>query len=352
MTEVSTSKAGEVDGVEVAKFTLSNATGMQVTILPWGGIIQSVSVPDRHGAFSNVALGFADLHTYVSGNLPFFGCLTGRYANRIAGGQFTLDGQIYDLPKNVGGNVTLHGGVRGFDKYLMTAEPLPDGVRLSRVSPDGEEGFPGALAVSVTYRLSDDNQIRVNYAAVTDKPTVLNLTNHSYWNLAGEGCGSADDHLLTVRASCYTPTGYLQVPTGELAPVAGTPFDFTTAARFGDRARMDHPQVRDAMGIDHNFIIDRPAGDAELREAAILVDPGSGRQLTVLTTEPAIQVYGGNHLDGTLYGSSGRAYRQGDGIALETQHYPDSPNRPEFPTTVLRPGEAFHSTTVFAFSLA
>lgn len=349
MVEVIQDAAGEIDGQPVTRFTLRNAHGVEVVVLPWGAVIQSVQVPDRAGAFANVALGFADLATYVTGNLPFFGCVAGRYANRIGGDGFLLDGQRVRPSLNMG-TFTLHGGVRGFDKHLWNAEAVESGVRLTRVSPDGEEGFPGALTATVTYTLDDENRLRAEYTAETDAPTVLNLTNHGYWNLAGEGSGRTDDHLLTVHASAYTPTDDSQIPTGELAPVAGTPFDFRAAAPFGERARQDHPQLRLGMGIDHNFVLDRPAGDAALIEAVVLQDPASGRTLRVWTTEPGVQVYGGNHLHGDLYGASGRAYRQGDGIALETQHFPDSPNHPEFPSTVLRPGEQFRSTTVFAFS--
>ncbi len=351
MVTVSREHAGEVEGTRVDRFTLSNDGGMRVEILPWGATIQSIWVPDRQGQLANVALGFADLPTYIARNVPFFGCVAGRYANRIAGGRFTLDGETFQLPTNAG-SVTLHGGNRGFDKRLWDAEQAgDDGVRLTRISPDGEEGFPGALTAEVTYRLDDDNPLHIDYRAETDRPTILNLTNHNYWNLGGEGSGSTDGHLLQVNASRYTPLNADQVPTGELAPVQGTPLDFTSPAPFGARAREDHPQLLLGMGIDHNFVLDRDPDDASLIEAAMLYDPASGRTLTVWTTEPGIQVYGGNHLNGTIVGASGRTYRQGDGIALETQHFPDSPNQPSFPSTVLRPGETFRSTTVFALSV-
>lgn len=350
MGEVRRAFAGEVEGRRVERYTLSNERGLRVEILPWGATIQSVSAPDRDGAWANVALGFADLAAYVTGNVPFFGCVAGRYANRIAGGSFTLDGETFQLPRNAG-TVTLHGGIRGFDKRLWEAEEIADGVRLTRLSPDGEEGFPGNLTADVTYRLDDDNRLRIDYRAETDRPTVINLTNHSYWNLGGEGSGSADGHLLRLNASRYTPLDSDQIPTGELAPVHGTPLDFTAPAQFGERSREDHPQLLLGMGIDHNFVLDRDPGDDSLLEVAVLHDPGSGRTLTVWTTEPGIQVYGGNHLNGTIIGASGRTYRQGDGIALETQHFPNSPNEPRFPSTVLRPGETYQSTTVFAFSV-
>jgi len=353
MAEVSRKHAGDIEGKPVDGFTLANQNGLRVEILPWGATIKSVWAPDRDGNLANIVLGFPDLHAYIERNLPFFGCVAGRYANRIAGGAFTLAGQTYSLPKNAG-TLTLHGGVRGFDKRLWSAEPLTAndsaGVRLTRVSPDGEEGFPGNLTAEVTYTLDEANRLRIDYRAETDRPTVLNLTNHGYWNLAGEGSGTADGHLLQLNASRYTPTDERQIPTGELAPVAGTPFDFTTASEFGARSRDDHPQVRLALGIDHNVVIDRADGDASLIEAGVLSDPESGRTLTVWTTEPGIQVYGGNYLDGSLVGACGRAYRQGDGIALETQHFPDSPNQPAFPSTVLEPGAVFTSTTLFVLS--
>ena len=349
MVEVIEDAAGEIDGQLVSRFTLRNTQGVEVVILPWGAVIQSVRIPDRNGDFANVVLGFADLATYVTGNLPFFGCVAGRYANRLSGTGFELDGVRYAPSLNVG-TLTLHGGNRGFDKHLWDSEAVANGVRLTRVSPDGEEGFPGTLTATVTYTLDDDNRLQLDYSAQTDKPTVLNLTNHGYWNLAGEGSGSTDDHLLTVNASRFTETDASQLPTGVLAPVAGTPLDFRAAARFGERTRQDHEQLRLGLGIDHNFVLDRSDGDSSLIAAVRLQDPASGRTLTVWTTEPGVQVYGGNHLHGDLYGTSGRAYRQGDGIALETQHFPDSPNQPAFPSTVLRPGEQFASTTVFAFS--
>ena len=352
MSEVQRAFAGEVEGQAVDAFTLTNRAGMVVVILPWGATIQSVSVPDRDGQFTNVALGFSTLADYVTGNLPFFGCVAGRYANRISNGQFTLDGETFQLPLNAG-DITLHGGERGFDKRLWDAVEVmvndDSGVRLTRVSPDGEEGFPGAVSTEIVYTLDAANRLRIDYRAETDRPTILNLTNHSYWNLRGEGEGSADNHLLQLNASHYTPVDERLAPTGELAPVEGTPLDFTTPAPFGERARQNHPQLTLALGIDHNFVLDRPKGDTSLIEAATLQDSESGRTLRVLTTEPGIQVYGGNYLNGAIRGASGRAYRQGDGIALETQHFPDSPNQPNFPSTVLRPGDVFASTTVFEF---
>jgi aldose 1-epimerase len=358
MVEISREPFGEVVGERVDRFTLANQCGMRVELLSYGGTIRAVWVPDRDEQLANVTLGFADLAGYLqaqaSAGNPYFGCITGRFANRIAAGRFTLDGETWQLATNDGENA-LHGGVRGFDKRVWDAEEIREdgtaGVRLTRVSPHGEEGYPGNLAVEVTYRLDAENRLRIDYRAETDRPTVLNLTNHAYWNLAGEGSGSIEDHVLHLAASRYTAIDATLTPTGELPPVADTPFDFTKPAAIGARIREDHLQLRYGQGYDHNWVIDRTLDDTSLVAAATLRDPGSGRALTILTTQPGIQVYSGNFLDGTVVGSSGRMYRQGDGIALETQHFPDSPNQPAFPSTVLRPGEVFTSTTVFAFSV-
>ena len=353
MVEIRREPFGAFDGQPVTNYHLSNRHGLRVEILTYGGVIRAVWAPDRAGTLANVALGFGDLAGYRRNNSPFFGCITGRYANRLAGGRFTLDGETWQLARNVGDN-HLHGGLRGFDKYVWDADEVHDGdfagVRLTRTSPDGEEGYPGALRTSVTYRLDEENRLAIDYRAETDRPTILNLTNHAYWNLAGEGSGSIEDHVLWLAASRYTPVDAEQIPTGDLAAVAGTPFDFTTPMAIGARIRQDDPQLLMSRGYDHNFVFDREAGDASLIEGVRLHHPSSGRTLTVSTTEPGVQVYTGNFLDGSFAGSSGRAYRQGDAIALETQHFPDSPHHPDFPTTVLRPGEVFQSTTVFALS--
>jgi aldose 1-epimerase len=326
---------------------------MEVKITNYGGIVQSLSVSDRNGDLANVVLGYSTLDGYIEDNSPYFGAIVGRFANRIANGEFTLDGVRYELPQNNGPN-TLHGGTEGFDKKVWNAGEVSGsnnmGLELRCVSPDGEQGFPGRLEVAVTYTLTEDNELAIGYHATTGKPTVLNFTNHSYFNLAGEGSGCIYDHELEVNADGYTPVDSNLIPTGTIASVAGTPLDFRKTTRIGDRLRDAHEQIVLARGYDHNFVLTRK-GDNELVLAARAADPGSGRVLEVRTTEPGVQFYSGNFLDGTLIGTGGKAYRQGDGLALETQHYPDSPNQPSFPSTVLRPGEEFDSTTVFAFSI-
>jgi aldose 1-epimerase len=344
---------GSVNGKAVDIYTLTNSNGMEVKILTYGGIIQSVKVPDRHKHFENVTLGFDNLTDYVERS-PYFGCITGRYANRIALGRFTLDGVTYQLPINNPPN-SLHGGTVGFDKHVWAATVIQNndgvGLKLTDTSPDGDQGYPGTLESEVVYLLTDRNQIRMDYRATTDKATVVNLTNHAYWNLEGEGSGSIDDHVLKLNASHYTPVDPTLIPTGAIDPVAGTPMDFTRSTAIGDRIRDSFEQLVIGRGYDHNWVLDRHGpNDTSMICAARVLEPDSGRVLEIFTTEPGIQFYSGNFLDGTLVGTSGRMYRQGDGFALETQHYPDSPNKPNFPSTVLRPGQVYKTSTIYQFS--
>jgi aldose 1-epimerase len=352
---ISSESFGEADGDAVDIYTLTNANGMEVRIMTYGGIIQSIRVPDRDGEMANVTLGFNTLEEYLAGH-PYFGNITGRYANRIAKGTFKIGDETYTLAINNDPNA-LHGGEKGFDKFVWAAEEVNTedgvGVKLSRASPDMEEGYPGNLAVEVTYTLTNNDEIRIDYHATTDKPTVVNLTNHAYFNLAGEGSGSIEGHELQLMASNYTPVDETLIPTGEIAPVAGTPLDFTSPHTIGERIRDDYEQMVIGRGYDHNFVLDRDSpDDTSLIVAARVVEPTSGRTLEISTTEPGIQFYSGNFLDGTLVGGAGKMYRQGDGFALETQHFPDSPNQESFPSTLLEPGEEFNSTTIYAFSIS
>ena len=334
------------DGTSVELFTLVNADGV-VRILTFGAIVASIEVPDRNGVRRNVVLGYADLAGYVA-DTRHFGATIGRYANRIAAGRFRLDGVEYQLERNNPPNA-LHGGLRGFDKAVWSAEPSigAAAVTLRHRSPDGDQGYPGTLDVAVTFTLSNDNVLSIDYAATTDRPTIINVTNHSYFNLVGEGTGDVYAHALEIAADAFTPVDATLISTGERRAVAGTPFDFRTPLSIGARLRDADEQLQRGRGYDHNYVLGGAAGT--LRLAARLRDPSSGRVLEVSTTEPGIQVYSGNFLDGSVIGPSRRSYRQGDGLCLETQHFPDLPNRPDFPSTVLRPGEVFHSTTVWRF---
>ncbi|MFF9620478.1 aldose epimerase family protein [Streptomyces griseosporeus] len=313
------------DRTPVHRWTLERA-GVRVRVLSYGGIVQSVQAPDRDGVTGHVVLGFPDLEGYLTHPEPYLGALVGRYANRIAGARFTLDGRTYALVPNEGSN-TLHGGKRGFDKHVWDVEPVEHGLRLTRVSPHGEEGFPGRLEVTATYTLDDAGALHLAYEAVTDAPTPVNLTNHSYFNLSGGG--DAGGHELRLAASRWTPVDAGLIPTGELADVTGTRFDFRAPRKTGP-------------GYDHNFVLDKGATDGPV-EVAELYDPASGRVLTVATTEPGLQLYTADHL--------GEPFAPNEGVALETQHFPDSPNRPEFPDTVLRPGEVYRSETVYGFGV-
>jgi aldose 1-epimerase len=346
------------DGTPVEIFTLSSRAGMEVRTMPYGAAIVSIRVPDRNGAADDVVLGFDTLDDYVTKN-RFFGVVAGRYGNRIAKGRFTLDGKTYALATNNGVN-HLHGGVKGFDKVVWSAVPFERdgtvGVVYSHTSPDNDEGYPGALSVRVTYTLSASNALTVDYDATTDKPTPINLTQHTYFNLAGGGSGDILGHQLTIDADRFTPVDETLIPTGELAPVDGTPFDFRRPMTVGARIGEDHPQLKAGNGYDHNFVLNKTSGGSEgpaLRpqHAARVVDPKSGRTLDVSTTEPGVQFYSGNGLNGTVTGKSGHIYQRRAGLCLETQHFPDSPNHPNFPSTILRPGERFQSRTVFAFGV-
>jgi galactose mutarotase-like enzyme len=341
------------DGRSVELFTLTNAHGVEVRVMTYGATITTIRTPDRAGRLDDVVLGFDTLARYLQ-NEPYFGAIVGRYANRIRNAQFTLDGTTYHLAKNVGEN-TLHGGVRGFDKVLWTGEPFQSGsgsgVTLQYTSKDGEEGYPGTLVTRVTYTLTPHDELIVDYEATTDKATPLNLSQHTYWNLHGAAGGTILDHVLTLDASAFTPVDSAVIPTGKIVRVAGTPFDFRTPTRIGDRINQDNEQLRFGRGYDHNWILDRPAGSG-LVHAARVLEPTSGRTLEVSTTEPGVQFYAGNFLDGTIKGKGGRVYAHRTGLCLETQHFPDSPNHANFPSTILRPGATYRSRTVFTFGVA
>jgi aldose 1-epimerase len=339
------------DGTMVDAYTLANDNGMRVTILTYGGIIQAIEVPDRDGNIANIVLGFRTLDDYRTKN-PYFGTITGRYANRIAGGRFALGGTTYQLATNNGPNA-LHGGTVGFDKKVWAAREVPEGdavgLELTYTSRDGEEGYPGNLAVKVTYRVTNDNELAIEYEATTDAPTVVNLTSHSYFNLAGEGSGSILDHELMLNASAFTPVDATLIPTGEIAKVAGGPMDFRQPTAIGARIRDGDEQLVFGRGYDHNWVLDKPAA-GEMTLAARVHEPKTGRVMEIHTTEPGIQFYAGNFLDGSLVGTSGKMYRQSDGFCLETQHFPDSPNKPDFPSTGLEPGETYRTTTIHLFT--
>jgi aldose 1-epimerase len=338
------------DGREVERFTLDSPSGVSVAVLSFGGVVQSILAPDRHGERVDVALGYDTLDAYRA-DKSYFGALVGRYANRIRAGRFSLDGREYVLAINNPPN-HLHGGARGFGKAVWSVEPVEErgqpGLRLVHVSPDGDEGYPGTVRTEVTYGLTRDGALVVDVAATTDAPTPVNLTQHSYFNLAGNGSGTILGHELELAASRFTPVDATLIPTGELRDVAGTPFDFSTPETIGARIDAPDEQLRLAGGYDHNFVLDRAPG-VELLLAARLTHRESGRGLDVHTTQPGLQVYSGNFLDGAVMGKNGVPHRYRSGIALETQHFPDSPNQPGFPDTVLRPGEPFRARTVYQF---
>jgi aldose 1-epimerase len=333
---------GTADGKEVYLFTLTNPSGTEARITNYGGIITSLNIPAKDGSKPNIVLGFDSLKSYQQEGVPYFGAIIGRYGNRIAKGRFSLRDQIYTLAVNNGGN-HLHGGIKGFDKVVWDATAIEDslnpGLELKYLSKDGEEGYPGNLNVTVKYTLSAENELQIEYTATTDKPTPVNLTQHSYFNLTGDHSQNILGHTLTIKADKYTPVDKGLIPTGELKAVKGTPFDFTTAHRIGERiGQVDG-------GYDHNWVINKGTDSFPL--VAILSDSASGRTIEVYTTEPGIQFYTGNFLDGKLTGSDGKPFNKHAGLCLETQHFPDSPNKPSFPTTILQPGDKYHTFTKY-----
>jgi aldose 1-epimerase len=340
------------DGKAVEVYTLRNARGMEVRAITYGAIIQSIRVPDRSARLGDVTLGYDSLPGYLTDS-PYFGAVVGRYANRIARGRFTLGGRTYRLATNNGPN-HLHGGVKGFDKVVWEAKSFQRGdtagVEFQHTSPDGDEGYPGTLHVAVTYTLTPNNQIEVEYRAKTDRATPVNLSQHSYFNLAGEGSGDILGHILEVDADRYTPVDSTLIPTGELASVRNTPFDFRTPTAIGARIDRPDPQLKYGKGYDHNFVLNRSG--TGLVHAVRVEEPKTGRTLDISTTEPGLQFYSGNFLDGTIKGKAGHVYAHRSALVLETQHFPDSPNHPNFPSTILRPGKEYQSRTVFAFGVA
>ncbi len=346
---------GAVDGKTVYLYKLTNASGLSAEVTNYGGIVVSLNVPDRNGAMGDVVLGFDSVDEYIE-NSPFFGCITGRYANRIAKGKFTLDGKSYALAVNNGPN-HMHGGNVGFDKRIWEPEAKDGGnpsLKLRYVSPDGEEGYPGTLKTEVTYTLTSRNELRIDYQASTDKPTVVNLTNHSYFNLAGLSNGNLGvdaatifGHELNVYADRYTPIDETSIPLGPLAPVAGTPFDFREPTAIGKHISDDDPQLKNGNGYDHNYVL-KTKKDGRLIHAATVYDSGTGRVMEVRTTEPGVQLYTANMLSG-LRGKNGETYQCCSAICLEAQTHPDSPNQPGYPSPVLRPGEVYQQTTIYAF---
>lgn len=339
------------DHQEVALYTLTNSNGMKVKVITYGGIVVSIEVPDRNGKMDDIVLGYGNINDYINNNSPYFGAIIGRYANRIAEGKFALESKAYILAVNNGVN-HLHGGMKGFDKVIWSAESFQNdtevGLKLHYLSKDMEEGYPGNLSVKVIYKLNDKNELSIEYNAVTDKATPVNLTNHTYFNLAGEGNGTILNHELMINADFYTPVDDTLIPTGKIETVKGTPFDFTTPKPIGRDIGQQNQQLLFGGGYDHNFVLNKAEG---MKLAATIYEPTTGRFMEVLTEEPGIQFYGGNLLDGRLIGKSGKPYIYRGGFCLETQHYPDSPNQPNFPITNLRPGEKYSTTTVYKFSI-
>jgi aldose 1-epimerase len=339
------------DGTPVEIYTLRNSRGMEARILTYGGILQSLQIPDKNGKFADVVLGFDNLHSYLT-NSPYFGALIGRYGNRIAKGQFTLDGQTYTLATNNAPN-HLHGGLKGFDKVVWTAKPVHNfyghGLELTYLSKDGEEGYPGNLKVMAVYVVTDQNELLLQFTATTDKDTVVNLTHHSYFNLAGQGNSNILGHVVFINADQTTPVDSVLIPTGKFADVAGTPFDFRTPTAIGERINDPDTVLQYGPGYDHNWVLNKVSGEEVM--AARVFEPTSGRVLEVYTTEPGLQFYTGNFLDGTIKGKGGKVYQYRGAFCMEPQHFPDSPNHPNFPSVELKPGETYRSTIIFRFSV-
>lgn len=339
------------DGTPVEIYTLINARGAEARILTYGGIVQSLSMPDKNGKLGDIVLGFDSLDGYLT-NSPYFGALIGRYGNRIGGGEFTLEGKTYHLAKNNNGN-TLHGGLKGFDKAVWTAQPMETShgpaLVLTYLSRDGEEGFPGNLMVTAIYTLTDNNELKLEYSATTDKPTIVNLTHHSYFNLDGQGSGSILDESVYINANEITPTDSGLIPTGKFLNVTGTPFDFRKPTVIGARINDPDPTLQYGPGYDHNWVINKPLGQFGLM--ARVTDPKSGRVMEVWSDQPGLQFYAGNFLDGTIVGKDGKVYQRRSALCMEPQHYPDSPNKPNFPSVELKPGQTYHNTIVYKFSV-
>jgi len=340
------------DGQEVQLFTLTNKNGVEAKITNFGGIVVSLKTPDRKGQLGDIVLGYDNVAGYEA-DTAFFGALIGRYGNRIAKGQFTLNGKTYQIPLNDGPNA-LHGGPNGFNKKVWTPKDVSTHstpmLQLTYLSKDGENGFPGNLTVQVTYSLTSNNELRIDYVATTDKDTVTNLTNHSYFNLKGEGQGDILQHEIRLNANKFTPVDATLIPTGELKPVQGTPFDFRKRTAIGARIDADDQQLKYGWGYDHNWVLNG-MGPGQLITAAVVHEPTTGRVMEVLTDQPGVQFYTGNHMDGTIRGKGGKIYPKRGGLCLETQHFPDSPNHPSFPSTTLKAGEKFHSTTIYKFTV-
>ncbi len=338
------------DGTPVQLYTLRNNNGMMMQVTNYGGIIVRLTAPDRHGQYADIVLGYDNLNDYIQAN-PYFGAIVGRYANRIREGRFTLEGKTYTLAINNSPN-HLHGGIKGFDKVVWDVTPYPSSegpaLKLHYVSKDGEEGYPGNLDVTVVYILSNDNELKIDYTAVTDKTTVCNFSQHSYFNLKGQGNGDILDHQLMINADSFTPVDSTLIPTGEILPVADTPMDFIAPTAIGARVNDDYPQLKYGQGYDHNWVLNKPA-PRQMSLAVRVHEPTSGRVMEIWTTEPGLQFYCGNFLDGSNIGKGSKVYNHRNGFCLETQHYPDSPNQPGFPSVILRPGETYRHQTIFKF---